>query len=402
MRVFLIQHGLVDKHSHYYGETLKYVEAIREMGAEPVVYAHVSCEPGIVAELGARPAFPLKTDLMVDQDPLTAELSRFIVCANAFAQALTRNLPPPANFAQDDLVLVPYGTQNEAYGLGIWLRSLPLEKRPYVALVCHRPEFTWKIDGKREQVKGNASFWRFAGRLLSQTSRARVALFAPDARLVRFLGTASGLAWRVCGMPTPWFAPLPAALSAAGDIDVGMMGEYRPERGSRIVPETLALIDRQRPGLRYFVHVGNPGDRAGLESELATLGFSGTLEIATGNLSSEEFVHNLLRIRLVVLPYMAQYYAMRSSGVLSECAGYGIPAVVPQGTWLSDRLDEKKAAGTMFREWTARSVAAATVDALDKLPALADEAARLCGPWREENSARRVLQSALQALHVPL
>ncbi len=57
-----------------------------------------------------------------------------------------------------------------------------------------------------------------------------------------------------------------------------------------------------------------------------------------GNLPVEAFLRNVARCRLIVLPYVASRYRMRSSGVLSVATGLGIPVVVPAHTWLSDRI----------------------------------------------------------------
>jgi glycosyltransferase involved in cell wall biosynthesis len=397
MKVHVLQHGLEDMHSHYYGESVHLQKAIEAMGAQCLLYTYSGCEPALLKSLNGRPIFPHPPDRGFDPDPVSKELSSFLVCGPAFGTALVQHLP--RQFAPDDWVLVPYASHIEAYGLGLWLNGIPVDARPKVALFCHRPELGWKMDEAREKIQANASFWRVSGRQMVHALGAdRCVLATGDARLAHFLGEFSTMKTVVSGLATAYFLS-PEEVSRRGrDVDIGMMGEYRPERGKKLVPQTLAQIDRLQPGLSYRVQIHTPEDKAELLSELKSLGFQGRLEVADGMLSPQQFDHLLAGSRLVVLPYLFQRYAMRTSGVLSQATAYGIPCVVPAQTWLSDVVDSGQAAGQVFDSWTAPSVAAATVAAWQQLPALTAKAAALADPWRLKNSAASVITNMMHAL----
>jgi len=329
--IHFIQHGLRDSHSHFYGETMGFVQAARELNVGLQVWAHAKCEPRIVDACKAKPVFPLHADGAVDADPVSAELSNYIVGATAFAGTLNKYLS--AEIASYDWVFVAYATQNEAYGVALWLQTVPREKRPRVALFCHRPELRWRLGSERGKLSANLSFWRFASSLFERMgSKDRIQLFAPDARLANVLEIASGLKVQVTGLSTPYFLTTEQALDAPKQFDIGFIGEFRPERGSELVPDLILQLDRQRPEMRYVLQVRTATEKEKIERRLAEEGFSGNVRFIPGNmLESLEFARLVPQVQLMVLPYFPDRYRMRGSGVLCECIAYGTPCVVPAG-----------------------------------------------------------------------
>lgn len=389
--IHFIQHGLRDKHSHFYGETLGFVQAAKELKRDLQVWTHAQCEPQIVENFKARAVFPLQTDGVVDKDPVSSELSSYIVGAAAFASTLGKFLTP--DITADDWVFVAYASQNEAYALALWMQTLSAEKRPRLALFCHRPELNWNVDPQREKVSANASFWRFAALMLEKIgAKDRLQVFAPDPRLAEFLGWASGLAVGAAGLSTPYFLTPAQALAAPKRYDIGLIGEFRAERGSEMIPELMVALDRLRPGMRYVLQLTDSAEEQALKNKLADQGFKGSLSVLANNhLEPAEFARLVAQVRLMILPYHPQRYRMRSSGVLSECIAYAIPCVVPSGTWLGDQLKDRLAAGEAFEGWTSDAVCTATVLAFDALDTLTETAEEKMLPWRQRNCARAML-----------
>jgi glycosyltransferase involved in cell wall biosynthesis len=401
MKVHVLQHGLEDMHSHYYGESLHLKKAIEDMGAECALYVYTGCEAALVKELNAKPIFRYPADQGFDPDPLSKELSTFVVCGAAFAEALSKHLPQ--QFAADEWILVPYTTQVEAYGMGMWLNSIPKGTRPKVMLFCHRPELAWRADVSRLKMQANSSFWRWSGHLMAKAvGPDNVKLATGDVRLADFLCQFSTLKTMVSGLATAYFLGPQEQSTLPKDVDVGIVGEFRPERGRHIVAETLAETDRLRPGLTYRIQVMNASDATELRAQLAGLGFQGQLEVVPGTQAPLQFDAMLARCRLAVLPYMPDRYAMRTSGVFSQATAYGVPVVVPDRTWLSDAIQGGLAAGVVFDEWSAPAIARAAVQALNQLPELTALAAELAPQWRLKNSPGTVLRNMMAALEIPL
>jgi glycosyltransferase involved in cell wall biosynthesis len=390
--IHFIQHGLLDKHSHFYGETLGFVQAAQVLKRDLQVWVHAKCEPQIVETLGAQAVFPLQTDAKLDEDPVSAELTTFMLGATTFGGALSKHLS--ATICADDWVYVAYASQNEAYGLALWMQTLPLEKRPRLVLFCHRPELRWAVDAQRNKVSANASFWRFSALMFEKIgAKDRVQVFAPGSYLSDILRWASGLKVHTTGLCTPYFITPAQALATEKHFDIGLMGEFRPERGSDLMADLMVALDRQRPGMRYVLQLNNPESKDAMQQRLAGQGFKGRLRVIPDNrLEPAEFARLIAHVRLMVLPYHPDRYRMRSSGVLSECIAYGVPCVVPDGTWLGDQVQGGHSAGLVFGEWTTQAIYAATLQALEQLEDLAAVANKKMLPWRQQNCARAMLE----------
>ena len=392
--IHFIQHGLVDRHSHFFGETWGYLDAAKHLNLPIQVWTHIDCEQGIVSKLKARAIFPHIPDALIESDPLSLELTNYLIFGGAFASTLAKCLTPVVT--SDDWVFIAYASQNEAYAVALWLQSLPAHQHPRVLLFCHRPELHWKLDSQRDKVAANPSFWRFAGQLLTRIgAKERVKILAPDQRLLQFIAWASGLKTQITGLPTPYFLPVSEALTAKKPFDIGFMGEFRPERGRDLVLKLITQIDKKRPGFEFLLQVHHVHQKDEAIKSLQEMGFGGRVTILPGKVEPEVFVKHITQTRLMVLPYFPDRYRLRSSGVLSECTAYGTPCVVPANTWLSDQVETGAAAGTVFEQWTLESIAQATFEGIDQIETLTRQAALKAADWREKNCAADVLKRAI-------
>jgi len=386
-----IQHGLVDIHSHFFGETLGYLDAAQNLNCPIQVWVHAKCAPAIALRVNGKAVFTYIPDAIIDSDPVSAELSSYLVFGADFANSLMKYISP--GITRDDCILIPYASQIEAYAVALWLQSLPASQRPSVTLFCHRPELIWKIDSQREKVSANASFWRFAGNLLTKIgAHDRVKILGSDHKLLHFMGSASGLKTQKTGLPTPYFLPVSEALAQKKPFDIGLMGEFRPERGCDLMLTLIAEIEKKRPGFEFLLQVLHEHQKDEALKSLRAMGFAGRVTILPGKVTPDVFVRHITQTRLMVLPYYPDRYRVRSSGVLSECTAYGTPCVVPAQTWLSDQVETGAAAGTVFEQWTSESIAQATFEALDQMERLSHQAALKAADWREKNCAMDVLK----------
>src|ERR1700716_1374498 len=86
-RIFVVHHGLVDRHVHYFGEALGWIEACRARGIALRLYINRDASPEIASTLGARAVFPYASDAEVETDPRCQELSDFLELGTAFSMA---------------------------------------------------------------------------------------------------------------------------------------------------------------------------------------------------------------------------------------------------------------------------------------------------------------------------
>ena len=86
-------------------------------------------------------------------------------------------------------------------------------------------------------------------------------------------------------------------------------------------------------------------------------------------------MHNeyLFSADLIVLPYQVDRYISRTSGILAEAICTGVPAIVPQGTWLADQV-RRHGAGVIYAGLEQDGAAKAAVKALESLDTLKQRA----------------------------
>jgi len=399
IHIHLLQNSLSSFHSHPYGESLAYLEAFKALGVDASIYANKACTPEIIKHLNAQPIFLYATDSMVDANPSSAEQSEFTQLGHHFGSALTTHLPK--EFSQSDIVYAPYARQNEAHGIALWLRSISADKRPKIVLFCYRPEFRWSLNHERTRFNGNFTYWRAVGNeLIELVGRQNILLATTDDRLSKTLQAASGLNGLTVKMPTLYPLSPSELKTQVRDIDIGILGTYRPERGSQLLIDILRLVDLSSPGLRYLVQVQNASDFENLKKILSDRQFQGNLEVVIGHPDQKQYIKQMARCKLACLPYAPARYATRSSGVLSECAAYAIPMIIPGNTWLSDRLDAGEVSALTFEDWTPESISHSILTGIKNIDYLTLQAKHLALEWFDKNNAQKVIEHIFSAFNL--
>jgi glycosyltransferase involved in cell wall biosynthesis len=379
MRVHIVQHGLTGLRSHYYNETIAWREALAGAGLGWHCYANIALTDDHASQTGAIPAFRLPADPLLEPDPNLAKLSDFIEAAGSFAADCVRVLTPAAK--PDDVVLIPYATDQEIFGAAQWLETIPESDRPRLAFIVHRPDFDWTIAEDRTRIDGDFAYWRYAGkRLAAATGHRHPFLGVRDERLATTIGTLTGLPATAVPMST-FTRTTHLGIPGEKDIDLGMVGEFREERGSKEIPALLVQAAARHPHLRFLIQGAGVSTRG--------------VEAMAANQSRDRFLRTIARCRMLVLPYAPQRYRMRTSGIQSFATGFGVPVIVPNGTWMSDRIADGTSSGFVYNELTAGFLDAILTmpqQARDALQRLADAKAE---PWRERNSTHTVLEQIL-------
>ncbi len=400
MTVHILQHGLKNKVTHYYSETAEYTAALKVLGLDYVVYVHQNCEAEIVQEFNAKPVFPYAPDTLLDSNPVTQEMSQYITLGESFADTLINNLPK--KFTANDLIYVPYGSQNEAYALMRWLQKTGIYPFPKIAIFCHRPEIIWQTSEDRTQTVASPTFWRWPGHFFRPgKGPSSTYLVTCSDRLARVLNKLSELPALVTGLATSLAMELERATAHPKNIDVGLIGTFRPERGSTSMAAILLQIDQVQSGLTYLVQTTHETEKQSLMTELNERGFQGHMEFAVGALTTMAYTAQMVRCKLLLLPYAPPRYALRSSGVLSEAASYGIPVVVPGQTWMADAIESGRVSGMIFAKFNTHHIARATVASLKNLATLREKALALAPAWREQNNAQSNLKAIFKVLKIP-
>ncbi len=129
-------------------------------------------------------------------------------------------------------------------------------------------------------------------------------------------------------------APAPAAIPGS-PLRVLFPGGARQEKGFVLSLGTAAALARDaalRPVLRTRL---DKVSGAALHAAYAALDPTG-IEILDQHLSDDDFIAMIAGADIVVLPYHAEAFRRRTSGILIDAILLGKPVVVLEGTWLAD------------------------------------------------------------------
>jgi hypothetical protein len=184
MRFFIIQNGLANRETHYFGESLWWREACARRGIETRFYIQQNADPEVVATLQARPVFPFPADARLNADPDMGILHDFIVMGEAFGEACAALTDD--GITSEDVVLVPFASEKELYGLARWLRQLPASRQPRLLINFQNPDLGWPVDAAGIHPDGR--FPRYALlRLLEVVAPDRFFITSTNHRLQKLL-----------------------------------------------------------------------------------------------------------------------------------------------------------------------------------------------------------------------
>jgi hypothetical protein len=287
--------------------------------------AGAASAPGPPAEHGAafRLAVRLVTRLKV------AQLARDLA-------ALFRRRPP----APGDVVLLPSAEEIDTLGLDRFLSSAAAPAGVGWHLLYHLPLFRGREPGFPGQ---RPNLVRGAGRFAAAVRRLRrrgVRFHTDTDELARQYERVAGPPFTV--MPIPHTAPVPAPRTPTDPLRVCYVGDARSEKGFQHLPHMVDALwdDLVEPGRVAFTFqanesflrddppvaaardrlVGRPADR---------------VELIRRPLPPADYQALLHRCDVALMPYDAEAYYARSSGVMTEVLAVGAPVVVSAGSWLA-------------------------------------------------------------------
>lgn len=133
-------------------------------------------------------------------------------------------------------------------------------------------------------------------------------------------------------------------------INIVYLGDARPEKGYQYLPQLVDTLwfSYIQPGKVKFTIQSNfnlPGGEPGMQEARLRLEQypSNKVCLLKEPLSTEDYYQVLASADIVIIPYLPESYAVRSSGVLVESLAAGKPVVVPRGSWMATQVDESRA-----------------------------------------------------------
>jgi glycosyltransferase involved in cell wall biosynthesis len=265
--------------------------------------------------------------------------------AARFAAELSQALADFRNH-EDTILFVPNATAAELEGLALLHRAGHPAARGRWAFLYRRPIFSGYPNGYGQQAEA-------ARRHRVELARLRDAAPGLD---VRFYTDTDELTEQYEFLSVYPFATLPVPVDTAEvppseqrPLVIGYLGDARDEKGFQYLPKLVESFAPRRRGIadvRFLFQAnfnlpgGEPGSRYA-RSKLQTYN-KDFVELAHGPFNSRQYADLLRRMDLVVIPYAADNYSARSSGILMEALAAGRPVLAPTCTWMARLLEPSR------------------------------------------------------------
>ncbi len=173
---------------------------------------------------------------------------------------------------------------------------------------------------------------------------------------------------------------------------VGSLGDARPEKGYQFFPEIATALTNShlrdgkvRLRLQSNFHLPGGETPAMPEARRALERFGPAVELLYDPLDQDEYYRQLADMDIIVLPYLAERYRRRSSGIFVQAAAAGKIVVVPRGTTMWEAA-RRYAMENCISYDAPEDLPAAVAQAIDRYDGLRTAAASYQDRWYAANS----------------
>lgn len=388
MRLILIDPTLRDQAGHNFDYARLVIRDARRAGLTPLVYAHRQARDGALDASLDAPVTPWFELGLKDEQRRLGALVRDVVRATAgekvtgALRAARRTLaPPPADdharalgaravafrreleqalpsldLSESDRLFFPGLTWPEALAAGEVCARTPVRDGETLIMLRFDPP---EDAGARAQIARTAAALGARVRWLVDT-QPLAAAFAP------LLGAAP-----IVG-PIPVDAALLQSFAPAVPLTIGYFGETRIEKGALLLPEIFAhaLRDPRADGVRVVLqNLHNVvGGEAGIVASIAQVRAldDPRVLVLDGALAPARFTELLATASILLAPYAASAYRVRSSGLVAMALTAGLEIVAPRApSWISATVAAEGADAFLYEDDSPSAIAEALLRAVD-------------------------------------
>jgi glycosyltransferase involved in cell wall biosynthesis len=294
-----------------------------------------------------------------------------------------------------DLILVPTASIRNVGGVAAW-RAATGNRTP-VAFFFHflLPD-TLRLDSGSE---GRAIAREAGQALLKSESAAPFLITTANATLAHELADAMRLKVHAAPLPLWYDLAVPSARSVGLAAEsaspvVAFVGELRKEKGGDLLPSIIQAVSRSDTNPHFIVQAGIAED--GLLQALAPLEKRGLASIVREILSEGAYLKLIENASIILLPYDRERYRSRTSGAFAFAVAHERPCIVPDQTWMAEKITAGYASGAIYSGDSVEKITAALAQGLKDLPTLT-AAAHACAPrWQSHESGSAFIEMLLR------
>jgi glycosyltransferase involved in cell wall biosynthesis len=279
--------------------------------------------------------------------------------------ALPKNVWAPGN-----LIIVTATSQNQIRGLVEFLREKHLPQSLPV-VICHLmfPP-NWSPSGRAARM--GTKFYRMAlkqgkpiiGKTLFFTTENKLMAEAFD--------TEFGIESRI--LPVPLRAHESQRRKDDEKVRIGFFGYSKSDKGFHLLPEVATICRNKGIDVEFQIQVQHSNwEQATIQAEQA-LRRMPNVHLIEGSLGSKDYLTEMSKVDVVLLPYDPKLFGMRGSGIFTESVAAGRPIIASERTFAAESLKKGEAQGEIFAPHNAQACADAIERLLPRLAACRERA----------------------------
>jgi len=389
----IIDPGLMEVGGHYYTQDFSIAKECQRRG----IPVNIFCRKGAnLGEHSLRVIELLNFDVFVEKPP---EIAEFGVFENYFLvnRAFHTDLDfiPVEELSPDDIVYFPGLTQNQIEGVSDWVSSLPVHRRPHIAITLRFLNSQMHYNLNRGLAPSIEFLYRYVLAKLV-TRHPRSYLFTDTNVLSLAYQRMSGIPVKVLPIPQVEFHNQSSqdTIAHKKPLTILYIGNTSPYRGHYFIANIIENVLSEYPDVCFSVQVksGKDSDEARGMVAIADI-FKSRVNYLFDALSPEEYVATLKSADIILLPYMPAYYYFGSSGVFTEAAALGKVVVITAGTTMENMVNEHGLSAVIAKEYTAEAFVAAVKSAIVNYPELDRKASASHVAYARENSPQGFLDA---------
>ncbi|MBR2117319.1 MAG: hypothetical protein V4458_01070 [Pseudomonadota bacterium] len=377
----------LDQSSHWLNELVSFKTEGSALEMSVAILALRSTDADVAASLSAQAVLSPLPALDVTADNYVTELVAFSDTAHILEPLWARF--DAEELTAQDLIYFPRGHPILIRGIGAWLARRPQTLRPSVFFRIIGDELTDLDTGR---YRARAALYRLAcSDLGTRPGQERVFFLVNSKAKARTVS-------RVCRR-RPFMMQHHFGRTFNGEQDetpatptIYVHLNNRSGALAENLGEIVQRVARAEPSVRFLVKA--PAKFADSIARVKRKAAS-YVEIISHEQSVEDYFTNLTRSSLVWLAYEAQPYKALTSGAFTEAASLGKPVIVPQGTWMAEKIAEGYGVGVMFSDTAVRTVADALLGAVRNSDQLGAAARAIAPRLGIETGCRRFIEGMI-------
>jgi glycosyltransferase involved in cell wall biosynthesis len=370
-RLFLFDPNLKKAGGHYLGYAMRIAQAAAEKNIATIIVASAQAESTLTS-IGTRIIPELELDYWQEMCPPAGRDSHDHLAQSAerFATALDR-IQREEMLLDSDILFFPYINMAEVMGLARWRRHAGIT--PRTVLLFRRDLDEQGIDAAIGARAGAGLLRQALADLYAAGGGERLRLFTDSDNLTEEHSQTLHRRFQTAPIPVDpaLFGRRPAR--AGNSCTALYLGDARTEKGYAVLPSIArtfrGALSSGRLKMIIQSNFNLPGGEPGIAAARDLLSSLPNVVLLRDAVSDAPYNDYLLSADLILLPYQVDRYISRTSGVLAEAICAGVPAIVPQGTWLADQV-RRHGAGVVYQAVDPEGPARAVAEALDSLQTL--------------------------------